>query len=379
MSKNVLVTGGAGFIGSHLVDALIQRGCAVRVLDNLERQVHGDLAERGAWPTYCNPNAEYLLGDVRDPALLEQALENIQIVYHCAAATGVGQSMYQIAKYAAVNIQGTANLLDFLAAHPAQVEKIILSSSRAVYGEGLYRCQVHGEVSPTVRSAGALNRKAWEITCPLCNGPLTPLPTPESKSLAPGSIYAVSKQSQEQLALCFGAAYQIPVVILRFFNVYGPRQALSNPYTGILSTFIQRLFNQLPPQVYEDGKMSRDFVHVADVVNACQLALKLPQSGLFNIGSGEFTTILELAQTMCELLYFGQPPEVIGVARVGDIRHCSASLSHAAEILGYSPRVALKAGLAEVIDHAKQESMQRTLADRSAIARDELKQSGLLK
>jgi dTDP-L-rhamnose 4-epimerase len=379
LSKNVLVTGGAGFIGSHLVEVLIQRGFAVRVLDNLERQVHGDLAERGAWPAYCNPEAEYLLGDVRDAALLEKALQNIQIVYHFAAATGVGQSMYQIAKYSAVNIQGTANLLDLLATHPHQVEKIILSSSRAVYGEGLYRCQVHGEVSPTVRAASVLNSKAWEITCPLCGSPLTPLPTPESKSPAPGSIYAVSKQSQEQLVQCFGAAYQIPVVILRFFNVYGPRQSLRNPYTGILSTFIQRLFNQLPPQVYEDGKMSRDFVHVDDVVNACQLALKLPQSGLFNIGSGEFTTILELAQTMCELLHLGQPPEVIGVARVGDIRHCSASLIHASEVLGYSPSVALKDGLAEVIDHAKHESAKLTLSDRSSIARDELKQSGLLK
>jgi dTDP-L-rhamnose 4-epimerase len=373
--KKVLVTGGAGFIGSHLVDALIHQGYDVRVLDNLEPQVHGDLAHQKRWPAYYNPAAEYLLGDVRNQEILEQAISDVNVVYHFAGATGVGQSMYQIARYTAVNVQGTANLLETLAKRKIKLEKLILASSRAVYGEGLYHCAVCGQVTPGVRSAVQLEQKDWEITCPNCNAVLQPVLTPETKSLSPGSIYAISKQAQEQLSLCFGDAYQVPVVVLRFFNVYGPRQSLNNPYTGILSTFMQRLLNHQPPEIYEDGKMTRDFVYVSDVVRACILALGVAQTATLNIGSGQFTTILEIAQMLSKIVAPDISPQVVGFARVGDIRHCSADLTKAARVLGYRPQVGLQEGLAKIVA----EVQDQWVSDQSAFARDELRSAGMLK
>lgn len=373
--KKVLVTGGAGFIGSHLVDDLVQIGYHVRVLDNLEPQVHGELGQQKRWPGYCNPAAEYLFGDVRDREILEQAVADVNVVYHFAGATGVGQSMYQIAKYTAVNVQGTANLLEALAKRTTQLEKLILASSRAVYGEGLYHCANCGQVSPRVRTAVALEQKEWEVLCPNCNGPVQPLPTPETKTLSPGSIYAINKQAQEELSLCFGSAYQVPIAVLRFFNVYGPRQSLYNPYTGILSTFMQRLLNHQPPEIYEDGKMTRDFVYVSDVVRACLQVLEINQTAVLNIGSGQFTAILEIAKRLSEIVAPGISPEITGFARVGDIRHCSANLTQAARVLGYQPLVGLQEGLVNVAT----EMQDQLISDRSASARDELKLAGLLK
>jgi dTDP-L-rhamnose 4-epimerase len=373
--KTILVTGGAGFIGSHLVDALVALGHTVRVFDNLEVQVHGNLAEQNRWPEYANPLAEYILGDVRDLTALEKAVAGVEVIYHFAAATGVGQSMMQLAKYAAVNVQGTANLLEALIHRSHTVEKIILASSRAVYGEGWYQCSDCGPVAPPVRTAEALERKSWEISCPQCGKALRPLPTPESKIPAPGSIYAITKLTQEQLCLTYGQAYRIPTIALRFFNVYGLRQSLTNPYTGIISAFLQRLLNGQSPEVYEDGQMTRDFVYISDVVAACLLALDYPRSTVMNIGSGQFTTILELARTLCAIAGSDIRPRIVGVARLGDIRHCSADLQRAVSELKFHPSVSLGEGLQQIWADAS----SRLLRDLTAIARQELQKFGLLK
>ena len=221
MSEIVLVTRGAGFIGSHLVDALVARGYAVRVFDSLEPQVHGPRAEQGRWPEYANPGAEYILGDVRDRDAMGRALQGVDVVYHFAAGTGVGQSMYQIAKYVEVNVQGTANLLDGLVTGRDALRKLVLASSRAVYGEGAYHCERCGFVHPPVRGPAQLDARRWEVDCPTCGRPLTSVPTPETLAPDPGSIYAITKLAQEQLCLTYGQAYGVPVTVLRFLTCTG--------------------------------------------------------------------------------------------------------------------------------------------------------------
>jgi len=380
VGKNILVTGGAGFIGSHLVDALVRIDQNVRVFDNLEPQVHGNSAEKHRWPDYQNPKVEYMLGDVRNREQLGKALEGIDIVYHFSAATGVGQSMYQIAKYAEVNIQGTANLLDLLNKRAQHIEKIILSSSRAIYGEGMYTCQHCGPIRLNVRTPQALEQHHWSVFCPNCSNLLQPIPTPESTPPAPGSIYAITKLTQEQLCLCYGQAYNVPIIILRFFNVYGPRQSIINPYTGIISTFIQRLKNGQNPEVYEDGLMTRDFVYVTDIINACLKPLLTPKSTVLNIGTGQFTTILDLAQHLCNLIDPSRKPIVVEVGRVGDIRHCFADLTQAGAILDYQPSISIQEGLRLLMAESDLNQVgNHSIHDFSGIARDELDQAGLLK
>ncbi len=375
MSNKVLVIGGAGFIGSHLVDSLVKAGHSVRVFDNLETQVHGHIREQQKWPAYASPEAEYVLGDVRDLDGLGKAIEDVDIIYHFAAVTGVGQSAYQIAKYTDVNIQGTANLLDNLLRRNNHVEKIILASSRAIYGEGLYHCDYCGPVTPDVRSPEALEQKLWEATCPNCSRPIRPVLTPETKRYIPGSIYGITKLSQEQLCLCFSQTYQIPSIVLRLYNVYGPRQSPSNPYTGIITTFLQRLQNGQAPEVYEDGLMTRDFVFVSDVIKACLSALELDQSGVFNVGTGQFITILEIANLLCQMINPEIKPQVVGISRLGDIRHCSADLTRVSNTMHYQPSVILKDGLLKVIEGYK----HKQVTDQSSIAMNELRQAGLLK
>jgi len=371
----VLITGGAGFIGSHTADLLLDGGHEVRVFDNLDPQIHGSGRQ---WPTWMDKSVETIFGDMRDKTALVRALTNIEVVFHLAAATGVGQSMYQISKYFEVNVQGTAYLLDILANEPHQVRKLILASSRAIYGEGAYRCQHCGIVSPDQRPAAQIDTKQWEVTCPHCSSPVTPSPTPESKMPKPASMYAISKLTQEQMCLCFGEAYDLPVVALRYFNVYGPRQSFTNPYTGIITVFLSRLFNGRAPEVYEDGQMTRDFVHVSDVVRANLLAMEREGADgqVINIGTGIATSIHTLAELLCEMVSPDLRPQVIGVARVGDIRHCTADLGLTKARLGYEPRVFLEQGLRSVIQDAQQ---QKKIEDTSAIARQELTKSGLLR
>jgi dTDP-L-rhamnose 4-epimerase len=342
--RKVLITGGAGFIGSHLADALVRQGCQVRVLDALLPQVHGEGQRR---PEYLSEDIELIVGDVRDPDAVKRALEGIDTVVHFAARVGVGQSMYEIEQYTDTNNRGTAVLLDALAKQP--VERLLVASSMSIYGEGLYRAKgvVHHSVT---RKAEDLKRSRWEPVGP-AGEPLEPLATPESKQPALASVYALSKYDQERMCLMVGEAYNIPTVALRFFNVYGTRQALSNPYTGVLAIFASRLLNRKSPLVFEDGLQRRDFVHVDDVVQACLRALEVEQAAgqVFNVGSGQVYTVRDIARAMAEVT--GRPeirPELTGKYRVGDIRHCFADISHAKQLLGYAPRVPFDQGLAQL-------------------------------
>jgi dTDP-L-rhamnose 4-epimerase len=338
MGERVLVTGGAGFIGSHLVDELLGAGHSVRVLDSLVEQVHGD-SQR---PEYLAADAELIAGDVRSAEVVRGALEGIDSVVHLAARVGVGQSMYEPAEYAAANTAGTGVLLEALLDRP--VRKLVVASSMSIYGEGAY------EPAPAKeRTREQLERGDWEPRGP--NGEqLEPVPTPESKQPALASIYALTKYDQERMCLLYGAAYDVPAIALRFFNVYGPHQALSNPYTGVLAIFASRLLNDHAPVVYEDGGQRRDFVHVGDVARACLLALEQvgADGQAVNVGSGKSTSVLEIAETLGRLLGKEIEPELPGKFRAGDIRHCFADVSRAREALGFEAEVPFERGLAEL-------------------------------
>jgi dTDP-L-rhamnose 4-epimerase len=342
MSRAILITGGAGFIGSHLADALLQRGHRVRVLDNLDSQVHGENRRR---PDYLDDDVELVNGDIRDAAAVARALQGIDTIFHLAACVGVGQSMYDVARYTDVNNRGTAVLLQALIEKP--VERLIVASSMSIYGEGLYRAADGAVVAGVERSIEQLRGREWELR-KNGHGTLIPIATPESKPPSLASVYALSKFDQERLCLLIGRAYGISTVALRFFNVYGTRQALSNPYTGVLAIFASRLLNDRPPLVNEDGEQRRDFVSVLDVAQACVLAMeKAPEvSGeVFNVGSGRNYTVLEVGRKLAEVLGKKLEPEVTEKYRVGDIRHCFADISHARELLGYEPRVDFDEGL----------------------------------
>ena len=340
----ILITGGAGFIGSHLGDELLQHGYEVRALDLLAPQVHGDRAQR---PSYLNPEIELVRGDVRDPETVRRALRDIDAVYHFAAAVGVGQSMYEVERYTTINNVGTAVLLEALIQHP--VQRLIVASSMSIYGEGAYRRPDGSLCMQAGRGREQLRRADWEPRDD-DGGALEPVPTPEHKLPQLASVYALSKWDQEQLCLMIGAAYDIPTVALRFFNVFGTRQALSNPYTGVLAIFAARLLNGNQPLVYEDGGQMRDFVSVADVARACRLALEADGAAgrAINIGSGRAYTVQQVAGLLASALGSALMPEITRKYRVGDIRHCFADISRARQLLGYEPRVSLEEGLVEL-------------------------------
>jgi len=345
MSRHkILITGGAGFIGSHLGDALLKQGHQVRALDALLPQVHGENAGR---PEYLAKDIELQVGDVRDADAVARALDGVDIVVHFAARVGVGQSMYEIEPYVDTNNRGTAVLLEALAKKP--VKKLLVASSMSIYGEGAYRSR-EGIEHGVSRSADDLKQARWEPTDRQGHA-LEPIATAEDKRPSLASIYALSKYDQERMCLMVGAAYQIPTVAMRFFNVYGTRQALSNPYTGVLAIFASRLLNDKSPLVFEDGLQRRDFVHVDDVVQACQKALETDAANdeVFNVGSGESFTVRDIARALAEVTGKTRiQPELTGKYRVGDIRHCFADVGHAKRVLGYQPRVALDQGLGEL-------------------------------
>lgn len=370
MSERVLVTGGAGFIGCHVARALLHRGYEVRVLDSLIEQVHG----RGAPRDPVLDEVELVRADVRDLDRVTDALDGVDRVIHLAAEVGVGQSMYAIDRYVSVNDTGTAVLFQALIDRP--VARVVVASSMSIYGEGLYRTASGLPLEDVVRPAQRLPGGGWDPVGP--DGvPLIPLPTPEGKRPNLASVYALTKYVQERLTLTVAPAYGMQGVALRLFNVYGPGQALSNPYTGVLAIFASRLLNRERPLVFEDGEQRRDFVHVEDVARAFLLALEHPDAAgqVFNIGSGRDVSILQVGQALADAM--GVPhlsPEVMGKARVGDIRHCFADLSHARRVLGFRPRRGFEDSLGELAEWVRRQQA----VDRVQDARRELEQRGLV-
>lgn len=370
MAKNILVTGGAGFVGSHLADALLAAGHNVRIFDNLTEQVHREGA-----PAYLAPEAELMSGDIRDSAAVRRALDGMDVVFHLAAAVGVGQSMYEIEHYMGTNTQGTAVLLQELLNRKSRVGKLVLASSMSIYGEGKYLCAQCGEMSPGLRSAGQLRTRQWEPECPVCGEALTPIPTDESKPLQCSSIYALSKKDQEEMCLLFGRTYGLPVVALRYFNIYGTRQSLSNPYTGVAAIFASRLINGNPPLIFEDGRQLRDFVSVKDIVQANLLAMdRSAADGMaLNIGSGEPISIRQVAAELSRAMQKEIPAALTLKYRAGDVRHCFSDISAAGKFLGYAPRTRFADGLKDLVQWLCSQQPQ----DRAAEAVAQLSEFGL--
>jgi dTDP-L-rhamnose 4-epimerase len=352
LSNHVLITGGAGFIGSHLVDTMLARGYEVTVLDNLCPQVHGDaeLDDEG-WPIYLDRRARRIKGDLLDDRVFEKSIEGVTHLAHLAASVGVGQSMTNIVDYTRNNVMTAAVMLEVLSRKPHTIERIAVASSMSIYGEGLYARKSGGApVAPELRSNEQLVERCWELV--EGNEALVPLPTTEDKRLQPASIYAVNKRDHEEMFLSVGRALGIPTVALRLFNAYGSRQALSNPYTGVAAIFISRLLSDQPPLIFEDGQQRRDFVHVQDVADAFATVL---DSGLqvweaFNVGSGQPITVAEMAHVLARLLHKNIAPEIMNKYRVGDIRHCFADIGKIGRVFGFRPQRSFETGMSELIN-----------------------------
>ncbi|MFH1023815.1 MAG: NAD-dependent epimerase/dehydratase family protein [Planctomycetota bacterium] len=344
----ILITGGAGFIGSHTADLLLQKGCQVRILDRLDPQIHGSA---GAFPAYLPPGIEKIRGDVRNPADVEAALGGVSAVLHLAALTGVGQSMYDIRDYVDTNVTGTAALLEVIVKRRIPIRRIVLASSRAVYGEGTGECPAHGRVHPGARRREDMESGQLDARCPRCRAPLAPRPTGEDRPPAPASVYARTKLQQEEYCRYAAETYGLPVTILRYFNVYGSRQSLKNPYTGIISIFYSRILAGETVSLYEFGKPIRDFVHVRDVARANVLALETdtPPAVAINIGSGMPATVRTAAETLAAAVGRPAKTDPTGEFRVGDVRAAVADVARAREFLGYAPEMSLGDGMAEFV------------------------------
>jgi dTDP-L-rhamnose 4-epimerase len=371
---HVLVTGGAGFIGSHIVDALFARGHKVRVFDNLDPQVHDGSVVA---PAYLDPNAEFIRGDVRDEAAIAKALDSIEVVYHQAAAVGVGQSMYEIKRYMDVNTLGTSVLLEAMVGRRGQFKKLVVASSMSIYGEGRYQTATGEKIAPTLRPVSQFQKGIWELLDPKTGEQLIPLPTDEEKPLQPASPYATGKRDQEELCLSIGRAYGIPTVALRYFNVYGQRQSLSNPYTGIAAIFTSRLLNNNPPLVFEDGLQSRDFTHVSDIVQANMLAMERDSMNYdyFNVGTGRRLSVLDIANALITSMGKDLTAKINGKYREGDIRHCYGDISKIKAASGYSPKVKFEQGISELVEWCSTQQAE----DKVLQATQELVAKGLTK
>ena len=367
----VLVTGGAGFVGSHLVDALLAEGARVRVLDNLDPLAHDSGAAR-----HLAPDAELIVGDLRDRAVVDRALEGVDRVFHLGGVVGNGESMVNVRRAVDSNSVGTATLLEGVIERRERIRRVVAASSMVVYGEGPYECPRHGALTPAPRTSEQLRRRQWEPSCPRCGEPLAPLPASEDAPLRPTSVYGITKRDQEELVLVLGRAYEIDAVALRYLNVYGPRQALGNPYTGVAAIFAARLLNGRRPRVFEDGGQLRDLVHVSDVVRATLAAMDAPGAPghAINVATGRPTPIVELARRLAGFLAPELEPELSGEFRAGDIRHCLADSTRARELLGFAASCPLERGLPALAEWvANQQAEER--GDKAAA---ELRRRGLL-
>ena len=363
----VLITGGAGFIGSHLADRLLADGHEVRALDNLDPQVH----LQGARPDYLDADVDLQTGDVRDRDAVRRALDGVDAVVHFAAAVGVGQSMYEIERYTSINAIGAAVVLEEVLERRDAIGKLLVASSMSIYGEGQYRNPKTGEsgIAPWLRPESQLAERKWDLLAD-DGTPLEPEPTSEAKPLRPTSIYAINKRDHEEMFLATGAAYGIPAVALRFFNVYGERQALSNPYTGVAAIFSSRLINDRPPVVFEDGRQARDFVDVRDIARCCSLALSGDGADgrTVNVGTGVPTSVVDVARVIGEGLGKQIEPEVKNEFRAGDIRHCYADTRLAEELLGFRAEIPFEAGMRELLSWLEgQEAADSVDAAREAL------------
>lgn len=373
--ETILVTGGAGFIGSFLVDALVERGYQVRILDNLDPQVHGD---SGRSPDYLNSDAEFVYGDVRDRDTFRKALSGVAVVFHMAAAVGVGQSMYEVRKYVETNTLGVANLLDIIARGEAPtITKMIIPSSMSIYGEGAYRCEGCGVVYPLERTRGMLERRQWNPVCPHCGGDVAHDPVSETKPLNPSSVYAVTKRDHEELSMIVGRAYGVSTFALRYFNAYGPRQALTNPYTGVAAIFCGNLLRGKPPIIFEDGRQMRDFVHISDILSASLACMDAEnvQYGIYNVGSANSISINELAVMIAHKMGVASESIITNKYRVGDIRHCYADVSLIEKEIGWTPKIRLEDGISDLISWVTIQTPREAIGD----AMKELVEKGLTK
>lgn len=378
MIKNILITGGAGFIGSHLALALLDKGYQITVLDNLSHQIHGLNANDSYLFQKIRSKVVFIKGDVRIKSDWEKSLRGQDAVIHLAAETGTGQSMYEIAKYTDVNIGGTALLLDILANNKHTVQKMIIASSRAIYGEGRYSCPIHGDVYPKGRNEENLLKGEYECLCPECGGELKLLSTDEGSKISPQSIYGLTKHSQEQYILLAGRSLKIPAVAFRYQNVYGPGQSLSNPYTGILSVFSTQIKNKKSLNIFEDGKESRDFVYIDDVVEATILGMEKPEANfeVFNVGTGTPTSVLDLAVNLVKAYESDTKLVISGNFRLGDIRHNYADMTKSRRLLGFAPQYQFHEGVSKFVQWV---NSQGVLEDKYALSIDEMKYKGLLK
>jgi dTDP-L-rhamnose 4-epimerase len=371
----ILVTGGAGFIGSHLVDDLLKKDHDIVVYDNLEPQVHGIISKP---PSYLAKNITFLKADIRDRKTLSNAIEDVDVIYHLAASVGVVQSMYQVEKFVDVNTLGTAKLLDILVNDSHNVKKLIVASSMSTYGEGAYNCSSCGNVVPNERPLKINKEDNWDILCPSCSKNLGPIATPEDKSQDCTTIYALTKKEQEKMCMLIGKTYGINTTALRFFGTYGSRQALSNPYTGVCAIFSSAYLSKKQPLIYEDGLQSRDLIHVKDICQALTLSMEKKEATneIFNVGTGHPVTINQVAKILQQSIGSTVNPQITYKYRAGDVRHIYADISKISSKLGFKPKISFEQGIGELIEWIKKTTPQNL--GNSDIANEELKKKNLI-
>lgn len=374
----ILVTGGAGFIGSNLALRLINMGHEVRILDNLSKQIHGDNPDNSYTYNLIKDKTDVIIGDVNNRNDWEKALKDIDIVVHLAAETGTGQSMYEIEHYVNTNIGGTAILWDLIVKNDYNIKKVIVASSRSIYGEGKYHCKEHGIVYPLDRKDEDMSKGDFSVKCPKCGKTVEMQPTDEESLSHPSSVYGYTKKVQEEMSLLIGKSINVPVVGFRFQNVYGPGQSLKNPYTGILSIFTTQIKNNNDINIFEDGLETRDFVYIDDVTKAIALAIANEKANyeVFNVGSGELVDVLKVANTLKEKYNSDVNIKVSGNYRLGDIRNNIADLTKINSILGYSPEVDFKEGISRFVDWVETQEVEEDNYNKSI---EEMKERGLYK